>query len=93
LVALVDEQQSVFRQVLEQGRRRLAGEAAGEEARVILDAGALPVAAIISRSKLVRCSSRCASRSLPSETISLRRSSSSCLIAPIACFSVGPGVT
>ena len=40
LVALVDEQQGVFGQVFEQGRRRLAGQAAGEEAAVILDAGA-----------------------------------------------------
>ena len=32
LVALVDEQQGVFGQIFEQGRRRLAGQAAGEEA-------------------------------------------------------------
>ena len=40
LVAFVDEQQGVVGQIFEQGRRRLAGEAAGEEAAVILDAGA-----------------------------------------------------
>jgi hypothetical protein len=39
-VALVDEQQRVVGQIFEQGRRRLAGQAAGEEARVILDARA-----------------------------------------------------
>ena len=40
LVALVDEQQGIVGQIFEQGRRRLARQAAGEEARVILDAGA-----------------------------------------------------
>ena len=40
LVAFVDEQQGVVGQIFEQGRRRLAGQAAGEEARVILDPGA-----------------------------------------------------
>ena len=39
-VALVDEDQGVVRQVFEQGRRRLAGLAAGEIARIVLDAGA-----------------------------------------------------
>ncbi len=39
-VALVDEHQRVVGQVLEQRRRRLAGLAAGEVARVVLDAGA-----------------------------------------------------
>ncbi len=41
LVGLVDEQQRVFGEVFEQRRRRLAGQAAGQEARVVLD----PVAA------------------------------------------------
>ncbi len=40
LMTLVDEQQGVFGEIFEQGRRRLAGQAAGEEAAVILDAGA-----------------------------------------------------
>ena len=40
LVALVDEQQGIVGEIFEQGRRRLAGQAAGEEARVILDARA-----------------------------------------------------
>ena len=40
LVALVDEQQRIVGQIFEQGRRRLAGQAAGQEAAVILDAGA-----------------------------------------------------
>ena len=53
----------------------------------------LPVAAIISRSKLVRCSSRCASSSFPSATSSSSRWTSSNLIASVACFIVGPGVT
>ena len=39
-VALVDEHEGVVGQVLEQGGRRLAGIAAGEIARVVLDAGA-----------------------------------------------------
>ncbi len=39
-VALVAEDQGVVGQVLEQGRRRLAGPAAGEVARIVLDAGA-----------------------------------------------------
>ena len=52
-----------------------------------------PVAAIISRSKCVRCSSRCASSSLPSAFSSFSRSSSSKRIASTACLSVGPGVT
>ena len=37
LVAFVDEQKRVVGEVFEQRRRRLAGQAAGEEARVILD--------------------------------------------------------
>ena len=53
----------------------------------------LPVAAIISRSKLVRCSSRWASSSLPSGTSSLSRSANSKRMASAACFMVGPGVT
>ena len=40
LVAFVDEQQRIVGQIFEQGRRRLARQAAGEEAAVILDAGA-----------------------------------------------------
>ena len=39
-VALVDEQDGVLGDVLEQGRRRLAGRAAGQVARVVLDARA-----------------------------------------------------
>ena len=39
-VAFVDEDQRVVGQVFEQGRRRLAGLAAGEVARIVLDAGA-----------------------------------------------------
>ena len=39
-VALVDEHQGVVGQVFEQGRRRLAGFAPGEVARIVLDAGA-----------------------------------------------------
>jgi len=37
LMALIDEQQGVFRQIFEQGRRRFARQATGEEAGVILD--------------------------------------------------------
>jgi hypothetical protein len=39
-VALVDEDERVVGQVFEQRRRRLAGLAAGEIARIVLDAGA-----------------------------------------------------
>ncbi len=39
-MALVAENQRVVGQVFEQGRRRLAGTAAGEIARIVLDAGA-----------------------------------------------------
>jgi hypothetical protein len=39
-VAFVDEHEAVVGQVFEQGGRRLAGGAAGEVARVVLDAGA-----------------------------------------------------
>ena len=39
-VALVDEDQGVIGEIFEQGRRRLAGAAAGEVARIVLDAGA-----------------------------------------------------
>ena len=39
-VALVDEHQGVVGEVFEQRRRRLAGLAAGEIARIVLDAGA-----------------------------------------------------
>src|SRR3546814_8601199 len=37
LVAFVDEEQGVVGQIFEQRRRRLAGQAAGEETAVILD--------------------------------------------------------
>ena len=37
-MAFIDDQQRVFRQIFEQGRRRLAGVAAGEIAGIILDA-------------------------------------------------------
>ena len=40
-MALVDDQHGVVRQVIVQGRRRLAGTAAGEVAGVVLDAGAV----------------------------------------------------
>ena len=40
-VALVDEEQEVAREVVEQRGRRLAGQAAGEVARVVLDAVAV----------------------------------------------------
>ncbi len=39
-MALVAEDERVVGQVFEQGRRRLAGPAAGQVARIILDAGA-----------------------------------------------------
>ena len=39
-VALVDEQEGVVGEVFEEGRRRLAGPAAGEVAGIVLDAGA-----------------------------------------------------
>ena len=39
-MAFIDEQHGVFGEIFEQGGRRLAGQAAGEEAAVILDAGA-----------------------------------------------------
>ena len=39
-VALVGEDEGVVGQIFEQGRRRLAGPAAGEIARIVLDAGA-----------------------------------------------------
>ena len=64
-VALVGEDEGVVGQVFEQGRRRLAGLAAGEVARIVLDARQEPVASSISRSKVVRCSSRCASSRRP----------------------------
>ena len=41
LVALIDHQQRVLRQIIEQARRRLARLAPRQEARVILDAGAI----------------------------------------------------
>ena len=41
LVRFVDDQQRVPRQVVEQARRRLARRAAGQIARVVLDAGAV----------------------------------------------------
>ena len=65
-VALVDDQQRVVGQVLEQRRRRLARLAAGEVARIVLDAGAASRSPPSSPCRrCVRCSSRCASSSLP----------------------------
>ena len=40
-MTLVDDQQRILRQVVEQARRRLAGAATGQVARVVLDAGAI----------------------------------------------------
>ncbi len=40
-MALVDDQQRIARQIVEQARRRLAGLAAGQIARIVLDAGAV----------------------------------------------------
>ena len=51
-MAFVDEDDGVVGNVFEQGRRRLAGLATGEIARIVLDPGAMPVASSISRSKL-----------------------------------------
>ena len=39
-MAFVDEDQRIVGDIFEQGRRRLAGLAAGEIARIVLDAGA-----------------------------------------------------
>ena len=39
-MGFVDDQKGILRQILEEGRRRLAGIAAGEIARVVLDPGA-----------------------------------------------------
>jgi hypothetical protein len=52
-----------------------------------------PVVWIISMSKLVRCSRRWASSSLPLAIIQSRRSLSSALMALTAWLSVGRGVT
>ena len=41
-MAFIDEQQSVFRKVFKQCRRRLAFIAAGQEARIVFDAFAVP---------------------------------------------------
>ena len=41
LVALVDDQQGIRGQIVEQRRRRLAGQPAGEMPRVVLDAVAV----------------------------------------------------
>ena len=40
-VGFVDEEEEVAGNVVEQGRRRLAGQASGEVARVVLDAVAV----------------------------------------------------
>jgi hypothetical protein len=79
-MAFVGEDDGVVGDVFEQGRRRLAGRAAGEVARIVLDARAEPVASSISRSKFVRCSSRWASSSLPADQL-LQPLGSSALIA------------
>ena len=68
LVALVDEQQGVFGQIFEQGRRRLAGQAAGEEAAVILDPGAASRSRRSSRGR-----NWCAARAVAPRATCLRR--------------------
>ena len=40
-MAFIDDQQGIFRQIFEQGRRRLARRPPGEIARIILDPGAM----------------------------------------------------
>ena len=65
-VGFIDEQQRVLREIFKQCRRRIARVAPCQVARIVLDAGQTPVASIISRSKVVRCSIRCASSRLPS---------------------------
>jgi hypothetical protein len=79
-----------FGQIFEQGRRRLAGQAAGEEAAVILDAGAgagggdhleVEIGALLEPLRLEQ---------LALGDQLLEPLGSSCLIASIACLSVGP---
>ena len=72
-MAFVDEDQRIVGQIFEERRRRLAGLAPGEIARIIFDAGAGAGRLIISRSKSVRCSSRCASSTRPAALNSSRR--------------------
>ena len=92
-VALVGEDERVVGQIFEQGRRRLAGLAAGEIARIILDAGAgagrlqhfeIEQRALLEPLRLEQAAGRCNSP---------RRCFSSSLMPSIDCSSVGRGVT
>ena len=92
-MALVGEHERVVGQILEQGRRRLAGPAAGQIARIVLDAGARAGRLQHFEIEQVRCSSRCASSRRPCAWSWSRRSLSSSFIPSIDCSSVGRGVT
>ena len=93
-MALVGEHDGVVRQIFEQGRRRHAGPAAGEIARVVLDAGAgagrlhhldIEARALLEPLRL--------DEPRPARVNSSSRPRNSSLIALIDCSSVGRGVT
>jgi hypothetical protein len=75
LVALIDEDEGVVGDVFEQGGRRLAGLAAGQVARIVLDAGAGAGGLQHFQVELQRCSSRWASSRRPMPFSSSRRAS------------------
>ena len=87
------EDECVVRHVFEQRRRRLAGLAAGEIARIVLDAGAasgrLHHLEIIERALLQPLRFQQASGGIELVETPLEL----CLMPAIACSSVGRGVT
>ena len=92
-VALVDEDQRIVGHIFKQRRRRLAGLAAGEIARIILDAGAgagrLHHFQIVERALFEPLRFE-----QPAGGVELvEPCRNSCLMPAIACSSVGRGVT
>jgi hypothetical protein len=93
LVALVDEQQSVVGKIFEQGRRRLARQAAGEEAAVILDTGAGAGGGYHLQVEIRALFEALVLKEFAFGLHLLEPLGQLVRIASIACFMVGPGVT
>jgi hypothetical protein len=80
-MAFIDKQQRIFGQIFEQGRRRFARQAPGEEAAVILDPGAAAGGRDHFQIEIGALFQPLASSNLPSASSSFSRSVSSNLIA------------
>ncbi len=92
-VAFVDEDEGIVGQIFEEGRGRLAGLAAGEVARIVLDAGAGAGGFHHLEVEERALFEALASRKRPAPLSSWRRAASSDLMSLMAWFIVVRGVT